>query len=445
MVAVAATGACIETGPPQKKIDPAYIAKNLLTEAPATMSNEVGADFGGKVVYLGSDVDTKVATPGGSVKLVHYWKVVAPLGERWRVFTHVQGKAAADWVNADLTDMRIGHGPAEWKAGEIVRDEQTFKVPKTWQSEYLDVLVGLYPKGGQKIEDRMPIINGPADDERRVTAARVSVKLPEQAKPKKSTAYVVRKASAAITIDGRGDEADWQQAAESPAFRDAEGSPEVPGAARARLLWDDEYLYALISVTDPDVYSQYQKQDEPMWREDVVELFIDADGNRHGYVELQVNPNNAHFDAWFATTRAGATDTAWNAEMKSAVVIDGTGDDRDDEDQGWTVEVAIPLAAVKGRDANMEVAIPPALGDRWRLNVVRVDKPKDAKNPVASSWNPITYQDFHALDRMLEVVFGAADGSLEADEGNEGKDGDEPAGSAAPNAGEGAAGASGSP
>ena len=33
-------------------------------------------------------------------------------------------------------------------------------------------------------------------------------------------------------------------------------------------------------------------------------MFIDADGNRRGYVELQVNPNNVTFDSWFAGDRA---------------------------------------------------------------------------------------------------------------------------------------------
>ncbi|WP_428267199.1 sugar-binding protein [Haliangium sp.] len=409
--AVLSMGGCVDTGPTPKPIDPAYIEKNLLTEPPAQMSNQVNADLGGKVVYLGNDVDKSTVAPGDEVKVVHYWKVVTPPGERWRVFSHLLGKARSDWANIDSTDMRIGHGPDKWQAGQIIRDEHSFRIPKSWSSDYAEVLIGLYPKGGHQVEDRMPVVTGPVDDERRVRALRLSVHRAGAAKPKRPEAYAIRKLDGELVIDGRADEPAWQAAAQSPAFTDAEGGPAVAGQTHARLLWDDQYLYAFVTVQDQDVHSPYKEQDEPMWREDVIELFIDADGNRRGYVELQVNPHNAHFDAWFATTRAGATDTAWNAEMKSAVTVRGTLDDRDDEDQGWDVEVAIPLAAVRGRDDNMKVTLPPAVGDTWRLNVVRIDKPAEAKNPSAAAWNPITYQDFHALDRMLSVAFADSAGN----------------------------------
>ena len=60
----------------------------------------------------------------------------------------------------------------------------------------------------------------------------------------------------------------------------------------------------------------------------------------------------------------------------------------------------------------MKVTIPPQPGDRWRLNVIRVDLPRGAKGVAASSWSPITIRDFHALGRMLTVVFADAEGKL---------------------------------
>jgi hypothetical protein len=46
------------------------------------------------------------------------------------------------------------------------------------------------------------------------------------------------------------------------------------------------------------------------------------------------------------------------------------------------------------------------------MNIVRVDLKTGDKNPTVSSWNRITYADFHALDRMLTVVFADAKGSI---------------------------------
>jgi hypothetical protein len=407
--------ACVDTGPPEPKIDPAYIQKNLLAEPPAQMTNRVDADFGGKIVYLGSDVAKPTVAPGDEVTVVHYWKVVEAPGEKWRVFTHLLGSSKQDWENIDRSDMRVGHGPDTWKAGEIIRDEHKFRVPKDWKSPHADVLVGLYPKGGSKVDDRMPVVSGQADAERRIKVARLQVQgggVKAAAEALKT--YVIHKASEPITIDGRADEAAWQRAPESPAFATAEGGPEPRGATRARLLWDDQNLYVFVTAQDKDVSSQYKSHDDSMWKEDVIELFIDADGNRRGYAELQVNPNNAQFDAWFMTTRAGPSDMAWTARMTSAVTVHGTVSQSDDEDTGWDVEIAIPLQAVKGTHQTMEVNIPPRPGDTWRLNVVRVDKPEAEKNPAVSSWSAITYQDFHGLDRMLEVTFGDVSGKTEA-------------------------------
>jgi hypothetical protein len=80
--------------------------------------------------------------------------------------------------------------------------------------------------------------------------------------------------------------------------------------------------------------------------------------------------------------------------------------------QGWEVEIAIPWAAVKGREDAMSVRLPPQVGDRWRMNVVRVDKKQGAQNPTASSWNRISYQDWHGLERMLTVVFADQGGGV---------------------------------
>lgn len=406
-----ALGACVEQdAPPRKQIDPTYIKKHIL-RAPPAMKNKVDADLGGYVVYLGNDVDKTTIAPGAKVKVTHYWKVVKPPGSEWRVFTHLVGSGEG-WMNLDQTDMRVGYPPGDWKAGDIVRDEQEFTLDGKWKQPDAQLVLGLYRKGSSSPEDRMPVQRGPADDEARVIAVRFKVERGASKRPA-APQYMVRRATGAVAIDGKADEKDWQAAAVSPAFTAAEGGPEVKGAARARLLWDDTNLYAFIEVDDTDVHSQYKAQDDPMWKEDVVELFIDADRNRRGYVELQVNPHNAHFDAWFPTTRTQKNHPEWTSGMKSAVAVRGTLDARNDGDQGWSAEIAIPLADVKGTDAAMKVATPPAVGDHWRLNVVRVDKPADG--PLgASSWSAIPIADFHALGRMLTVVFADADGTVPA-------------------------------
>ncbi len=95
---------CVEREPKrqtnQKPPDPAYIEKNILAEAPA-IGLVVNADLGGKVVYLGADVDKPTIRPGDKFKVTHYWKVVDPPGEHWRIFTHVIVANTNDWMIVD--------------------------------------------------------------------------------------------------------------------------------------------------------------------------------------------------------------------------------------------------------------------------------------------------------------------------------------------------------
>jgi hypothetical protein len=58
------------------------------------------------------------------------------------------------------------------------------------------------------------------------------------------------------------------------------------------------------------------------------------------------------------------------------------------------------------------VKVPPALGDKWRLNMFRMDYPKDAKSQTALGWSPPLVGDFHKLDRFGEIVFVDEKGEL---------------------------------
>jgi len=402
---------CVEQGPgPQpKKIDPSYVQAHLLATVPADLVrfDEALED---KVIYLGNKVDRTRVAPGQAVTITHYWKVLGPVGPSWTVFTLVRGPAGtADFMNLIKTDMQIAHGPEVWEAGEIIEDVQTFTVRPDWRSQSATVLVGLVEVGKHGTLDRMA--TSAKFKERAIVARVLEIDLSRAPAPK-GFAHVPR-AGGAITIDGSGNDLGWAGAAQTE-LTTAEGSGEPVGKALAKLTWDDQFLYVFVTVTDNDITTIYKQQDDPLWKGDCVELFIDADGNKRGYVELQVNPNNVTFDSWFAATRSAPGDEAWDSGMVTGVKLRGTAEPGGDSDQGWDAEIAIPWAAVKGKDEAMAVRIPPQVGDRWRLNVVRVDRKTSGKptDVTAASWNRITTADFHALDRMLTVVFADTSGSI---------------------------------
>jgi len=417
--ALAGLAGCVDRGPgPEpRKVEPSYVRAHLLSGEPAGSGSGPGpgierldVDLGGKVVYLGNKVDQTRVAPGQAVTITHYWKVLAPVGDRWRVFTLVRAPAGSpDFMNLDASDMEFAYGPAKWKAGDLIEDVQTFVVRPDWRAASATILVGLIEVGRHGTLDRMAA-SGPRVQDRAVVARVLEIDT-SRAPPPPGTVHVPR-AQGEIAIDGVADEPAWRTAAATQELAPAEGSAEPSGKASAKLLWDDANLYVFASIPDPDIYSEYKSQDDPLWKADCVEVFIDADGNRRGYVELQVSPNNVTFDSWFAGPRAARGDEEWDSGMRTAVKVNGTGDVKGDADRSWDVEIAIPLAAVKGRDEAMAVRIPPAVGDRWRMNVVRVDRRSNGDIASVASWNQIGMSDFHALDRMLTIVLADSTGSV---------------------------------
>ena len=91
-------------------------------------------------------------------------------------------------------------------------------------------------------------------------------------------------------------------------------------------------------------------------------------------------------------------------------MINGTINKRDDQDKGWSVEIALPLADANGMD-KPGVKVPPAVGDMWKINMFRLDAPKD-KGQAAVAWSAPLVGDFHKLDRFGELVFGDEKGEV---------------------------------
>ena len=125
-------GACVEQDEEKPSDDDLKVAKqNILSTAP-TPKFPVNADLDGKVVYLGMDADPAVVEPGHDVKLTHYWKVVAPPGDGWRIFSHLNGPNNQQFINVDHAPVKGKYPVAQWKAGEIIRDEHSVRLPPNW-------------------------------------------------------------------------------------------------------------------------------------------------------------------------------------------------------------------------------------------------------------------------------------------------------------------------
>jgi len=140
-----------------------------------------------------------------------------------------------------------------------------------------------------------------------------------------------------------------------------------------------------------------KKRDEHLWLEEVVEVFLQADPSIPNYIELEVNPLGTMLDIYLINTRKPLHYESWNSEnLRWGVSVDGTVDGKEN-DRGWSCEIALPF-----QDIATAPHMPPLVGDKWRLNLYRVEKlPTSAE----LAWSPTLQDDFHVLPKLGEIVF----------------------------------------
>ncbi len=185
--------------------------------------------------------------------------------------------------------------------------------------------------------------------------------------------YVVYQSFSPIKIDGKADEASWQDAEWTDYFLDIEGKhkPEPTWQTRMKMLWDNDYLYFYAELEEPHVWSYYDVRDMIVFHENDFEIFIDPDGDTHHYFEFEFNARNTIFDLFMTKPyrNGGIPLISWDATgTLHAVDVQGTLNDPDDTDSHWTLEVAIPF-----KDLRLGVpAKTPEEGEQWRINFSRV-------------------------------------------------------------------------
>jgi hypothetical protein len=224
-------------------------------------------------------------------------------------------------------------------------------------------------------------------------------------------------------IDGDGTDAVWTLAADAQLFdvEDLERQTRHSRPTRVKMLWDADNLYFLFNLEDVDVWSTFTDRDDQLWQEEVVEIFIDPDGDGLNYAEIEVNPLNVIFDLLLSQPWAdgGRGFAEWNPQFSSAVQIDGTLNDPDDTDRGWTVELALPWAALATdiRDVANGMTLPPQAGDQWRINLYRFERIRENGAVVssqASAWSTVGVEDFHRPDRFGFMSFTTGATAVEA-------------------------------
>lgn len=195
-------------------------------------------------------------------------------------------------------------------------------------------------------------------------------------------------------IDGSLDDECWREAGiASPFFLlGGEGKPASP-QTEALLLYDAQNLYIGFRCQEPRMGAikvTYQRDGEPVYRDDCVEVYFDPYNTKSEFYQIVVNPRGARFNLarlgrgrhrnWWEVRSEGKWNPEWEAKAKMA----------NDE---WTVEIRMPFSAF-GQGIH-------PLGI-WGINFCRSRKVEGTEN---SSWAYIELDSFHDPSSFGQLTF----------------------------------------
>lgn len=223
--------------------------------------------------------------------------------------------------------------------------------------------------------------------------------------------YYIKKVTTAPTIDGNITE--WDGVPSVPFTVHTDGSVGSTSGT-AQVVWDDDAVYFAFSISDTDVKSNYTDQDDNLFNnDDLVEIFLDFDGDGRNYLELGVSAANVNYDMMVCpavTCGSWGTNSAWDITgLETATTIVGTINNSADVDEGYIIEVKIPFTGLSSApSAGFEN---PDVGTVWKGNLYTIDYNTDAGIDAANdylSWSSLSSFGFHQPSEFASFEF--ADG-----------------------------------
>jgi len=187
-----------------------------------------------------------------------------------------------------------------------------------------------------------------------------------------------------LRLDGRLDEAAWQQAQPSGEFTQSYPDPGATPTMRTevRVLYDDQNLYVGVRMWDPSPDSIAA----PLARRDAtsevysewLHVIVDSRYDRRSAFRFTTNPRGVQRDVY--TFADGNEDASWDAVWDVATVVDSAG---------WMAEYRIPMSQLRFGGKADDVRT-------WGFQVMR----DIARRGERDSWSPWTRNDAGFVSRF---------------------------------------------
>lgn len=252
------------------------------------------------------------------------------------------------------------------------------------------------------------------------------VKIPIPAVGFAPPVYICPRRTKEFTLDGNIDKPFWADVPFTDEFTDIEG-PHMPAprfSTRAKLQWDDEYLYIAALLKGTEIWAYQTERDSVIFRDNDFEIFIDPDSDTQQYYEFEMNALNTVWDLLLTKAYRDLGKPVNGFDMhglRTAVHINGTLNTISEENRDWSVEVVIPFSAIT--ECSPENRAPRA-GEYYRLNFSRVQWKTDlidgrivkrcregSDTPLPEDnwvWSPTGVINIHYPELWGFLVFGDA-------------------------------------
>ncbi|MCM3127903.1 carbohydrate-binding family 9-like protein [Paenibacillus sp. MER 78] len=235
--------------------------------------------------------------------------------------------------------------------------------------------------------------------------------------------YICRRANGEAVLDGRHDKPFWNKAAWTDKFVDIEGDirPRPGQDTRVKMLWDDDYFYVGAELWENRIWATLTERDSVIFYDNDFEIFIDPDGDSHGYYEFEINALNTVWDLLLIKPYrdGGPPLDSWDMKgLRTAVHIDGELNNPEAANRKWSVEAAIPWTSLKECAKEHRAPLP---GEFWRVNFSRVEWQTEVVGGIYSKvinpdtgkpypednwvWSPMGLINMHYPELWGYVVF----------------------------------------
>jgi hypothetical protein len=211
-----------------------------------------------------------------------------------------------------------------------------------------------------------------------------------------SQTFPIHKIVNPLIIDG--DLSDWETPFLVPFvihYSGAKASQETYAA----LSWDNENLYLAYKCIDFKIIGSAKKQDAPIFKtDDLVELFIDPDGDSKYYFEIGVNAFSSNYDMIIncISRLCGGWNTDISLDILGMETISKLTTD------GYNVEIKIPFSSLNAiKKAGFKT---PIVGTKWKGNLFRIDYGNTTEYLALQSYKSLQF-GFHQPQEFAVFEF----------------------------------------